>query len=72
MSCRVGHTHGLDTALLWLKSRWAAIAPIEPLAREFPYASGMGIKRLKKQITKKLWDAKKFKWDFWANSFREI
>ena len=39
MRCGVGFRHGLDLALLWLWSRLAAAAPIQPLAWELPYAT---------------------------------
>ena len=47
MSCGVGRRRGLDPALLWLWCRLAAVAPIGPLAWEFPYATGVTIKRKK-------------------------
>ena len=37
MSCSASCRCGLDPELLWLWNRQAAIAPIEPLAWEFPY-----------------------------------
>ena len=47
VSCGVGHRHGSDPALLWL---WlAAVALIQPLAWELPYAAGMALKRQKKK-----------------------
>ena len=36
-----------DLALLWLWRRPAAIAPIQPLAWELPYAAGVALKRQK-------------------------
>ena len=45
MSCGVGHRHGLDLMLLWLWRRPAAVAPIEPLAWEPPYAAGMALNK---------------------------
>ena len=48
MSCGVGHRHGLDPALLWLWGRLVAVAPIQPLAWEFPYATGVTLKNFKK------------------------
>ena len=45
MSCGVGHGCGWDAMLLWLWCRPAAIAPIEPLAWEPPYAVGIALKR---------------------------
>ena len=38
-----------DPALLWLWYRSAAIAPIQPLAWESPYAAGVALKRQKKK-----------------------
>ena len=52
MNCSEGHRHGLDPTLLWLWRRLAAIAPIRPLAWEFPYAAGVALKD-KKQKKKK-------------------
>ena len=43
--CGVGHRHGLDLVLPWLWCRPAAAAPIQPLAQEFPYATGIAIKK---------------------------
>ena len=40
MSCGVGRRHGSDLAWLWLWWRLAAVAPIQPLAWEPPYAAG--------------------------------
>ena len=45
MSCGIGHRHSSDPALLWLWHRPAAVAPIEPLAWEPPYATGAAIKK---------------------------
>ena len=39
MSCGVGCRQGLEPALLWLGCRLAAIALIQPLAWELPYAT---------------------------------
>ena len=39
----------LDPGLLWLWCRWAAAAPIRPLARELPYAANGALKRKKKK-----------------------
>ena len=38
-----------DPALLWLWCRPAAVAPIQPLAWEPPYASGAALKGQKKR-----------------------
>ena len=47
MSSGVGCKRGLDPALLWL---WpAAVAPIQPLAWETPYALGVALKSKKKK-----------------------
>ena len=51
MSYGVGHRCSSDPALLWLWYRLAAIAPIQPLAWEPPYAMGVALKR---QKTKKV------------------
>ena len=50
MSCAVDLGHGSDLALLWLWRRPAAIALIQPLAWEPPYAVSEALKRQK--ITK--------------------
>ena len=49
MSCGVGHRCGSDPVLLWLWTRPAAVAPIQPLAWELPYAAGVALKRPKKK-----------------------
>ena len=41
----VGYRCGLDLALLWLWYRQVAAAPIQTLAWELPYASGVALKR---------------------------
>ena len=53
MSCGVGHRHGSDPSLLWLWHRPAAIAPIQSLAWEFPYVTGVALKRPKKKKKRK-------------------
>ena len=40
----------LDPSLLWLWHRLAAVAPIQPLAWGLPYATGVALKRGKKEI----------------------
>ena len=50
MRCGVGHSLSLNPRLLWLWCRLAAVALIQVLAWEFPYASG---KALKSEKTKK-------------------
>ena len=49
MSHGVGHKHSSDLAFLWLWFRPAAVAPIRPLSWEFPYASGVALKKPKKK-----------------------
>ena len=44
-----------DPALLWLWRRPAAAAPIQPLARELPYAEGAALKRKKKMGLDREW-----------------
>ena len=48
MSCGVGRRHGLDLAWLWCRP--AATAPIRPLAREPPFATGAALKKKKTKI----------------------
>ena len=51
MSCGTGHRHSLDLVLLWLWHRLSAVAPIEPLAWELPYAVGAALKsKIKKSF----------------------
>ena len=45
MSCGVGHKRGSDPALLWLRRRPVATAPIRPLAWEPPYATGAALEK---------------------------
>ena len=49
MSCGVGRRHGLDPVLLWLWCRPAAVAPIQCLAWEPPYAAGVALKKQKQK-----------------------
>ena len=51
MSCGVGSRHGLDSILLWLWCRPAAVALIRTLACELIYAAGAALKK-KKTTTK--------------------
>ena len=53
MSCGVGHRPGSDSALLWLRQRLAAVAPIHPLAWELPYATGAALEKKKKRKKEK-------------------
>ena len=49
MSCGLGCRCGSDLVLLWRKLE--AVAPIQPLARELPYALGAALENTKyKQI----------------------
>ena len=45
----VGHRRGSDPALLWLRRRLAATAPIRPLAWEPPCAAGEALEKAKKK-----------------------
>ena len=49
MSSGVGHRRSSDPVLLWLWSRLAATAPIQPLAWKLPYAAGTALKSQKKK-----------------------
>ena len=49
MSCGVGCRRGSDPALLWLWCRPVATAPIQPLAREPPYAARVALEEAKKK-----------------------
>ena len=53
MSCGIGHRCGSDLVWLWLWCRPTAAAPIRPLAWELPYATGVALKRQKRQINKR-------------------
>ena len=48
MSCGAGCRHSLDRALLW--HRLEAVALIQPLAWELPYAMDAALKKKKKKI----------------------
>ena len=48
MSYGVGHRRGLDPVLLWFWRGLAATAPIQPLAWETTYASGVALEKAKK------------------------
>ena len=50
MSCGVGRRRSSGLASLWLWYRPAAAAPIQPLARELPYAAGASLKKQKQKI----------------------
>ena len=49
MSCGAGHRCGVEPELLCLLCRLAAVAPIQPLAWELPYATGEALKSKKKK-----------------------
>ena len=55
MSCGVGHRHGWDPTLLHKLHKPAAVALIQALAWELPYASGEALKskQTSKQTNKK-------------------
>ena len=53
LSCGVGHRHGSGLALLWLRRRLAATAPVQPLAWERLHAAGADLKRQKTPTTTK-------------------
>ena len=53
VSCGVGCRRGSDPALLWLWCRPVAIAPIQPLAWEPPYAEGVALEKTKTKKKKK-------------------
>ena len=46
MTCGVGCRCSSDLVLLWLCCEQAAAAPNQPLAWEFPYATGMALQPL--------------------------
>ena len=52
MSCGVGLRHGSNRVLLWLWFRLAAVALIQPLAWEPPYAISAALKSKKKKKKK--------------------
>ena len=52
MSCGIGHRRGSDPELLWLWCRPVAIALIQPLAWEPPYATGAAPQRQKAKTNK--------------------
>ena len=53
MSCGIGGRHGSDPALLRLWLRLEALAPIQPLAWEPPYAVGAALEKAKRPKKKK-------------------
>ena len=52
MSCGVGRRRGSDPSLLWLWHRLAAIALIQLLAWESPYAAKAALEKAKRHKTK--------------------
>ena len=52
MSCGVVCRRSWDMVLLWPWCRPAAVALIQPLAWEFPYAAGAALKSKAKQTKK--------------------
>ena len=59
MSCGVGRRHGLDPALLWLRCRPVATAPIRPLAWNPPYAAEASLEKAKTKTKNKKKERKK-------------
>ena len=53
MSCSVGHRRSWDLLLLWLWCRLTAVALIQPLAWDLPYATGTALKCKKKKKEKR-------------------
>ena len=47
-SCKVGHRFGSDPMFPWLWHRPAGVAPILPSTQELPHATGVVIKKKKK------------------------
>jgi len=54
MSCGVGHRCSSNSALLWLWYRTEATAPIQPLAWEPPYATGVALEKRQKNLKNKI------------------
>ena len=52
MGCGVGRKLSLDPALLWLWHRPAAVAPIQPLVQEPPYATSTALKKKRREKKK--------------------
>ena len=52
MSCGVGCSRGSDPTLLWLYHRLAAVAPVQPLSGELPYATSVALKNKNKKKEK--------------------
>ena len=50
MSCGVDRRRGSDPTLLWLWCRPAAVAQLQPLAWERPYAVGAALKSKKRDV----------------------
>ena len=62
MSCWVGHRCGLNMVLLWRGP--AAIALIQPLAWEPPYAVGVSLKKKNLLLDTLLMHSDKPRWKF--------
>ena len=65
----VGHRHSLNPALLWLWSRLAAAAPMQPLAWESPSTVGAVLKSKKKGKKEK---KRKKNSQMWPNIFLKV
>ena len=77
VDCGEGSRHSSDPRLLWLWPRLAAVAPIQPLAWELPYASGAAPppppkKAKKKKTNKKLSEKSQTQAAFLGWSFRSL
>ena len=55
-----GHRCRSDPVLLWLWHRLAAVAPIQPLASEPPYAADVALKRQKQTNKQKIHERQPF------------
>ena len=51
MSCGVGRRHRWDLAWLWLWLWLAAVVPIRPLAWKLQNASGVALRKKKKDVS---------------------
>ena len=53
VSRSIGHKCDLEPELLWLWYRLVAVVPIQPLAWELPYATGIVLEKREKKKKKK-------------------
>ena len=54
VSCGIGRRYCSDPTLLWLWHRPEATAPIQPLAWEPPYATGVALEKRQKNLKSKV------------------